>query len=178
LVVGLVEMAAQIVPVLVIFSHIEQFNGWDVGAVIAVAGASEVMASLLAAFVVPNQGRMSRYIREGDLDLILIRPVASQPFAAPDANRLAELGLGRRELGAAQRAGALLRINEGVVLLPDGVDAAVRVLAELPEPFTVSDARTALGTTRRVAIPLLEYLDRHGWTDRLPDDRRRVRTSR
>jgi ABC-2 type transport system permease protein len=81
-VVGLLEMAAQVVPLLVVFSHIEQVNGWDVGLVIAVAGASEVMTSLLAAFVVPNQNRMSGYIREGDLDLILIRPVASQPFAA------------------------------------------------------------------------------------------------
>ena len=30
------------------------------------------------------------------------------------------------------------------------------------------------GTTRRVAIPLLEYLDRAGVTERLPDDRRRL----
>jgi selenocysteine-specific elongation factor len=32
----------------------------------------------------------------------------------------------------------------------------------------------ALRTTRRVAIPLLEFLDRAGVTERLPDDRRRV----
>jgi hypothetical protein len=32
-----------------------------------------------------------------------------------------------------------------------------------------------LGTTRRVAIPLLEYLDRARITERLPDDRRRLR---
>ena len=33
----------------------------------------------------------------------------------------------------------------------------------------------ALGTTRRVAIPLLEFLDRARITERLPDDRRRLR---
>ncbi|MGH3660039.1 MAG: SelB C-terminal domain-containing protein, partial [Micromonosporaceae bacterium] len=32
----------------------------------------------------------------------------------------------------------------------------------------------ALGTTRRVAVPLLELLDRQGLTRRLPDDRRVV----
>ena len=48
-------------------------------------------------------------------------------------------------------------------------------LAALPQPFTAAEARQALGTTRRVAIPLLEYLDRAGITQRLPDDRRRVR---
>ena len=45
------------------------------------------------------------------------------------------------------------------------------------QPFTTAEARQALGTTRRVAIPLLEYLDRSGITQRLPDDRRRLRLS-
>jgi selenocysteine-specific elongation factor len=49
------------------------------------------------------------------------------------------------------------------------------MLATLPQPFTTAEARQALGTTRRVAIPLLEYLDRTGITQRLPDDRRRLR---
>ena len=48
------------------------------------------------------------------------------------------------------------------------------VLAGLPQPFTAADARQALQTTRRVAIPLLEFLDRAGVTERLPDDRRRL----
>ena len=37
-----------------------------------------------------------------------------------------------------------------------------------------AEARQLLHTTRRVAIPLLEYLDRRGLTRRLPDDRRTV----
>jgi selenocysteine-specific elongation factor len=32
-----------------------------------------------------------------------------------------------------------------------------------------------LGTSRRVVIPLLEWLDREGVTRRLPDDRRTMR---
>ena len=100
--------------------------------------------------------------------------LAGAPFAAPAAERLAELGLGPREIGAAVRAGALLRIADGVVLLPGAAEEAVRVLAALPQPFTLSAARQALGTTRRVAVPLLELLDRQGATRRLPDDRRVV----
>ncbi len=96
------------------------------------------------------------------------------PFAAPPADRLAALGLGRRELAAAERAGAVLRVADGVVLLPDAVDRARAVLAVLPQPFTTSEARQALGTSRRVAIPLLEMLDRRRVTTRLPDDRRTV----
>ncbi|MBF9128581.1 selenocysteine-specific translation elongation factor [Plantactinospora sp. S1510] len=100
--------------------------------------------------------------------------LAERPFVAPEAARLAEIGLGHREIGAAVRAGALLRLADNVVLLPDAVDQAVRVLAGLPQPFTLSSARQALGTTRRVAVPLLELLDRRGATRRLPDDARIV----
>jgi selenocysteine-specific elongation factor len=99
---------------------------------------------------------------------------ADRPFRAPEAERLADLGLGPREIGAAVRAGALLRLAENVVLLPGAADEAVRVLAGLPQPFTLSAARQALDTTRRVAVPLLELLDRRGATRRLPDDARIV----
>ncbi|MEH0829851.1 MULTISPECIES: selenocysteine-specific translation elongation factor [unclassified Micromonospora] len=99
---------------------------------------------------------------------------AEHPFRAPETGRLATLGLGPREIGAAVRAGALLRLAENVVLLPGAVDDAVRVLARLPQPFTLSAARQALDTTRRVAVPLLELLDRRGATRRLPDDAREV----
>ena len=82
IVVGLVEVLAEVAPVLVIFTHSGRVNGWDAGLVIAIAGAAEVMTSLLATFIAPNQSKMTDYIRGGQLDLILIRPVASQPFAA------------------------------------------------------------------------------------------------
>ncbi|MFC5940957.1 SelB C-terminal domain-containing protein, partial [Micromonospora harpali] len=99
---------------------------------------------------------------------------ADRPFQAPEAHRLAEWGLGPRELGAAVRAGELLRLADTVVLLLSAVAVADRVLAGLPQPFTLSAARQALDTTRRVAVPLLELLDRRGVTRRLPDDARSV----
>jgi selenocysteine-specific elongation factor len=51
----------------------------------------------------------------------------------------------------------------------------VRRLSSLAQPFTTSEARQALQTSRRVVLPLLAHLDRTGRTVRLPDDRRRVR---
>jgi selenocysteine-specific elongation factor len=101
--------------------------------------------------------------------------LAGQPFAAPEANRLRELGLDNRAIAVAARAGQLLRITEQIVLAPGADKAAAAVLARLPQPFTTAQAREALKTTRRVAIPLLEYLDRARITERLPDDRRRIR---
>ena len=100
------------------------------------------------------------------------------PFMAPEAGRLRELGLDPRAIAAAARAGLLLRVTDQIVLAPGAKAQAARVLAGLPQPFTTAEARQALGTTRRVAIPLLEYLDRAGITQRLPDDRRRLRLIR
>jgi selenocysteine-specific elongation factor len=101
--------------------------------------------------------------------------LAADPFAAPEANDLTAAGLGPRELAAAVRDGQLLRIADGVYLAP-GVEAEARArLAALPPPFTLSQARQAWGTSRRVAVPLAEWLDARGVTERLPDASRRLR---
>ena len=101
--------------------------------------------------------------------------LAEQPFAAPEAHELEAAGLGQRELAAAARSGRVLRLPDEVVLLPTAGALAMRVLAGLPQPFTTSDARQALGSTRRVVIPLLEHLDARGWTQRVDGSHRRVR---
>jgi selenocysteine-specific elongation factor len=101
--------------------------------------------------------------------------LAPAPFAAPPAGRLAEHGLDARAVAALHRSGHVLRVADGVVLLPGADEQAVQLLGTLPQPFTTSEARQALGTSRRVALPLLAHLDRTGRTLRLPDDRRRVR---
>ena len=137
-----------------------------------------LVTALVTPPLVAREGRISSGA-PGGLPAPIARAVdqvrtelAGQPFRAPDSERLAALGLGPKEIGAAVRAGALVRIAEGVVLLPDALDAAVPVLAKLSAPFTMAQAREALGTTRRVAVPLLELLDRRGVTRRLPDDTR------
>ncbi|MFD1537024.1 selenocysteine-specific translation elongation factor [Nonomuraea guangzhouensis] len=99
--------------------------------------------------------------------------LSAHPFQAPEAGRLAELGLGSREVAAAVRAGRLLRVTDGIVLLPGADARAAEVLSRLPQPFTVSQARRALDTSRRVAVPLLEHLDRSGLTRRVDEVHRR-----
>jgi selenocysteine-specific elongation factor len=96
------------------------------------------------------------------------------PFAAPEANDLTALGLGPRQLAAAVRIGLLIQLAPQVVLRAHAPETAKAVLSELAQPFTLSEARQALNTTRRVAVPLLELLDRQGITRRHADDRRTV----
>ena len=101
----------------------------------------------------------------------------NDPFNAPELGDLADLGLGAKELAAAAKQGRLLRIglpSDNLVLLPTAPALAMRELAALPQPFTTSEARRALGTTRRTVIPLLEHLDKKGWTRRLDAGHREI----
>jgi selenocysteine-specific elongation factor len=106
---------------------------------------------------------------------VLRTDLAAAAFLAPDADRLRRLGLDVRAIAAAERAGLLLRISDQIVLAPGADAQAAAILATLPQPFTAAQARQALNTTRRIAIPLLEHLDRQGITERMPDDRRQLK---
>lgn len=100
--------------------------------------------------------------------------LTADPFAAPERPDLDAAGLGPRQVAAAVEAGRLIRLADDVLLQPIAPAKAMRVLAGLPQPFTTSEARQALGTTRRVVIPLLEHLDAKGWTRRLDAGHREV----
>ncbi|MDA8439214.1 MAG: selenocysteine-specific translation elongation factor [Propionibacterium sp.] len=100
--------------------------------------------------------------------------LADHPFAAPERDDLAALGLGPREIAAAVRLGRLVDLGDQVVLGPSAPALAMRKLAGLDQPFTLSEARRRLETTRRVAVPLLELLDRRGWTRRVDASTREV----
>ena len=103
--------------------------------------------------------------------------LADNPFDAPTSDELSEAGLDAAAVATLHRGGHLLRLAPGVAVLPDAATQAMETLAALPQPFTTSQARQALGTSRRVVLPLLAYLDANADTVRLPDDTRRV-TSR
>lgn len=102
------------------------------------------------------------------------RRLDAEPFGAPEVPELVAAGLTEAHLAAAVRSGLLIRVGSGVYLLPSAVPRAVRMLAALPQPFTLSEGRLALGTTRRVAMPLLEVLDRNGYTRRVDGTHREV----
>ncbi|MEU7614405.1 SelB C-terminal domain-containing protein [Micromonospora sp. NPDC049204] len=111
---------------------------------------------------------MSRVLEE------ICARLRKDPFAAPSADELVRHRLSRQHLGGAVRAGLLCRVADDVYLLPDAPAEAMRRLEGIEQPFTVSRARVAWGTSRRVAVPLLEYLDNQGATRRTGTTHRMV----
>jgi selenocysteine-specific elongation factor len=88
---------------------------------------------------------------------------------------LAELGADRRSTALLVRLGVLVAVAPGGYLGRSTLEAAVATLRRsFPDgrPFAATEAKEALGTTRRTAIPLLEHLDRTGVTVRQGDLRR------
>jgi selenocysteine-specific elongation factor len=112
---------------------------------------------------------------ERELDRLVAR-LRGDLFAAADSSELAAAGLTEKYMAAAVKEGRLVQVGKGIYLLPAALDEALRRLAELPQPFTMSEARQALVTTRRVAVPLLELLDRTRRTYRVDAQLRAVRS--
>jgi selenocysteine-specific elongation factor len=142
--------------------------------VLALAGAAPSVA-LRGGFLAARDGADGLPAGLAAPVAALLADLRARPFDAPEAGRLRELGLDKRDLAVAARHGALLRLSDLLVLAPDAGEKAARILGGLDQPFTTSQARLALGSTRRTVIPLLEHLDRLRITQRLPDDRRRLR---
>jgi selenocysteine-specific elongation factor len=88
---------------------------------------------------------------------------------------LGELGADRKATALLVRLGVLVPIPPGGWLGRTALEGAVATLRRTfgdGRPFSAGEAREALGTTRRTAIPLLEHLDRTGVTVRQGDLRR------
>ncbi|HYH10814.1 MAG TPA: ABC-2 family transporter protein [Thermomicrobiales bacterium] len=78
--VGVIQLVLSLVPVLLLYSFTDTVNGWNQGEVIALSGMYQASFAVLAMLVQPNMNRISGYVRQGELDLILVRPVSSQLY--------------------------------------------------------------------------------------------------
>lgn len=82
--------------------------------------------------------------------------------------------LAERVKTALLETGELVDVGEGVLLHSNALAAAKKVIIELftqKSELTASEIRQALGTTRKVVIPLLNYFDAIGLTQRRGDVR-------
>jgi selenocysteine-specific elongation factor len=108
------------------------------------------------------------------------RALAEKPFDPPGRNDLAHEQRAGQALRFLIQQGAVIEASSEIVLLPETADQMRDIVVAFISdhgPATTSELRQKLGTSRRVIIPFLEYLDRIGITIRR-EDRRILRTPR
>ncbi len=141
---------------------------------VAVAGLPELKRAVLVAGVEGVSLVAGRAFEESAVPVKLsdvaagaLATLESRPWSPPDLP-LSDRGA-LREL---ERRGLACQAGE-VWFAVSAVDAAVAMLGGLlganPGGFTVSEAREALGSTRKYVLPLLGYLDATGVTRRVGD---------
>jgi selenocysteine-specific elongation factor len=101
----------------------------------------------------------------------LVTAVASAEPTPPSVRELISGGFGQELIRAAAGEGRLVRISQDIVVTPEFLARAEAVVRQLGRPpgLTVSGFREALGTSRKYALPLLEYFDARGVTLRRGD---------
>ncbi|MEO7453697.1 MAG: selenocysteine-specific translation elongation factor [Fimbriimonadales bacterium] len=67
--------------------------------------------------------------------------------------------------------GELIRVDEAIYYPPAVLDALRQQLREFGKPFTVAQFRDATGSSRKFALPLLQYFDETRFTRRMGDER-------
>ena len=104
--------------------------------------------------------------------------LAAKPLDPPSRKELAPDPGSQQALRFLIQTGEIVEINAEVVMTTDSVKKATEMVRQYigsRGPATASDLRQALGSSRRVVIPLLERLDRDGVTLR-QGDKRSLRT--
>ena len=100
--------------------------------------------------------------------------LAAKPFDPPDRGTLSEDRRAKEALRFLIEQGDMVELNSEIVLLRDAAEQMRSTVVGLISghgPATASQLRQAIGTSRRVIIPFLEYLDRVGVTQRTGDSR-------
>lgn len=88
-----------------------------------------------------------------------------------DVPRMSGIALESELLHALIRRGDLIQISTDLVFTRDQVGDIQKRLHNLSDEFSVSEFKENFGMTRRQAVPMLEWLDTHGWTKRSGDTR-------
>jgi selenocysteine-specific elongation factor len=98
-----------------------------------------------------------------------------QPFDPPSRKAIESDAQARQVVRFLIENGEVIELAPDVVLLRESFERMKSQVAEFISkngPATVSELRQALGSSRRIMVPLLERLDRDGFTARVGDKRR------
>jgi len=100
--------------------------------------------------------------------------LVAKPFDPPSRSHLVSDTASQQALRFLIHTGEAIELSEDVVMTAENVARAAALIRQFIRahgPATVSDLRQALGSSRRVVVPLLERLDRDGVTSRQGEKR-------
>lgn len=106
--------------------------------------------------------RVSLERHDPDVQRLLDAVSGDHEAMPPTITELGRAGVGRDVVEAASRAGVVTQVSSELVFAPAFVERARSIVETATGGITVSAFREALGTTRKFALPLLEYFDRTG----------------
>ena len=104
--------------------------------------------------------------RRADVDRLLTAIGGDLEATPPTVRELAADGIAREVIDAADREDLVVRLTPDLVVTPAFAARAEALARGASDGITVSAFREALGTSRKYAVPLLEWLDRRGVTRR------------
>jgi len=122
-----------------------------------------------ASTVRSSEHRASLDDRATDVDQLLEAIGGERETMPPTVRELQVAGIARDVIDAATREGLVVRITPDLVVTPALVARSQKVVRSAVGGITVSAFREVLGTSRKYAVPLLEWLDRRGVTRREGD---------
>ena len=78
LLTALISSGLAILTLLGIFARTTAIGGWDLPRMIALFGICLILEGLIDCWLFPSLNAITEYVRQGELDLLLIRPIDSQ----------------------------------------------------------------------------------------------------
>ncbi len=165
-------------------SELQRRTGYGAGLVRAIAerlGRAGKLRRLAGAVALPEHAPKLRPDQQRRVEAAM-QAIEAAGFKPPSRAEVLQM-IGGADAGQLlewmRQAGMVVQIGE-FVFSKRAVQRAMAVLRQnfRGRQFTASQARQALGTTRKYAIPLLEFLDRIGFTVRRGDFRHVVEQPR
>jgi ABC-2 type transport system permease protein len=73
-----IQLGTGLVVLALVFSQVQQLNGWSQPELLAVMGVYTLVGGLIGTFIQPNMERLMTDVRQGTLDFVLTKPDDSQ----------------------------------------------------------------------------------------------------
>ncbi len=88
---ALTQVALALITFALIFQFVPSIAAWTQAQVLLVVGIYRIVDGIVSAQIAPNMRAIDGYVEKGDLDLLLMRPVASQLLISTRLVQLPEL---------------------------------------------------------------------------------------